>query len=97
MNYSQRFKENFSGAMGYLPYFSFYPLFATVHLEKRLPECPLMMCFLAVLGMNLIQILFGVTVASIPKKESAFFAIVALVGTVFVIPALCLHWMGIKL
>ena len=97
MNYSQRFKENLDTALEHIPYFSFMPIAMTTPLAKHYPECPWIMCFLAVLGMNFIQLFFGVTVASIPKKDSCFFAIVTLVGIVIVIPALCYHWMGIKL
>ena len=93
MTYSERFKENLDTALEHIPYFSIIPPVLTVKLFELHPEYPMMVCFLVVLGMHVIQILFGVTVLSIPKKDSLFFAIVTLVGTLLVFPVLCLHWM----
>ena len=93
MTYSERFKENLDATLEALPYFSIIPPVLTLKLFELHPECTMTMCFLAVLGMHVIQILFGVTVVSIPKKDSLFFAIVTYVGAVFVIHALCYHWM----
>lgn len=93
MTYSERFRDNLDTTLDVLPYISFMPIVMTTPLARHYPECPWMMCFFAVLGMNLIQILFGVTVVSIPKKDSLFFAMVAYVGSVLVIPILCYHWM----
>ena len=93
LTYSERFKENLDATLEALPYFSIIPPVLTLKLFELHPECTMTMCFLAVLGMHVIQILFGVTVVSIPKKDSLFFAIVTYVGAVFVIPALCYHWM----
>lgn len=92
MDYSQRFRENLDTTLDALPYFSIIPVVLTGKVKGLLPECPLMTCFLAVLGIHVLQILFGVTVGSIPKKDSIFFAFVTLVGIVL-IPVLCIHWM----
>lgn len=94
MTYSQRFKENLDTTLDALPYFSIIPFVMSVKIKEHLPECPWMTCFLAMLGIHVLQILFGVTVYSIPKKDSLFFAIVVLVG-IILIPVLCLGWMGV--
>lgn len=94
MDYSQRFRDNLEDTLDVLPPLSIIPVVLTLKVNVLLPECPLMTCFLAVLGIHVLQILFGVTVYSIPKKASLFFAIVAYVG-VFVILFLCIHWMRV--
>ncbi len=94
MDYSDRFRENLDATLDKLPCLSIFPLVLTVKLKEQLPECPWMTCFLAMLGIGVLQILFGVTVYSIPKKDSLFFAIVTLAGIVL-IPVLCLHWMRV--
>lgn len=93
MNYSQRFRDNLDSALDALPPLSIIPLAITLVFKVHLPEYPMMVCFLAVLGMNVLQLLFSVAVVSIPKKDSLFFAIVAVIGYTFVIPMLCYHWM----
>ncbi|WP_094139084.1 hypothetical protein [Akkermansia muciniphila] len=94
MDYSQRFRENLDATLDALPYFSIILFVMSVKIKEHLPECPWMTCFLAMLGIHVLQILFGVTVYSIPKKDSLFFAIVVLAG-IILIPVLCLHWMRV--
>lgn len=93
MDYSDRFRDYLDTTLGALPSLSIFPIAFTFVFKVHLPEYPMMGCFLAVLGMHVLQILFSVAVVSIPKKDSLFFAMVAYVSSVFVIPALCLHWM----
>ena len=56
-----------------------------------------MMCFLTVVGMSLIQILFAAAMISIPKKEHKFYGLVILGTAFFIVPCLFCHWMGINI
>lgn len=95
MDYSDRFKENLDATLAKLPHLSFLIFFITVEFKVHFPEYPWMTCFLATLGIGVLQILFGVTVYSIPKKDSLFIAIVTYILVVFVIPALCIDYMRV--
>ena len=92
LDYSQRFKDNFMDMVRMLPYAFFCPLFFVTYLKSHLPQSPWMMCFLTVVGMSLIQILFAAAVVSIPKKDSFFFGAVAAAGF-YLVPVLCLYSM----
>ena len=91
MDYSDRFKENLDATLKQmLPVLSFMPFVFTLTVKGYCPEYSLMLCFLAVLGSHVLQILFVVTVNSIPKKDSFFFGAVAAAGF-YLVPILCLY------
>lgn len=91
MDYSDRFKENLDATLKQmLPVLSFMPFVLTLAVKGYCPEYSLMLCFLAVLGSHVLQILFVVTVNSIPKKDSFFFGAVAAAGF-YLVPILCLY------
>lgn len=56
-----------------------------------------MMCFLTVVGMSLILILFAAAMISIPKKEHKFYGLVILGTAFFIVPFLFAHWKGINI
>lgn len=71
--YSQRFRDNLEDTLEQmLPVLSFIPFVLTLVVKGYSPEYSWMTCFLAVLGSHVLQILFVVTVNSIPKKDSFF-------------------------
>ena len=90
LDYSQRFKDNFMDMVRMLPYAFFCPLYFVTYLKSHLPQSPWMMCFLTVVGMSLILILFAAAMISIPKKDSTFFGAVATAGF-YLVPILCLY------
>lgn len=91
MDYSDRFKENLDATLRQmLPVLSFMPFVLALAVKGYCPEYSLMLCFLAVLGSHVLQILFVVTVNSIPKKDSFFFGAVAAAGF-YLVPILCLY------
>lgn len=79
-----------------LPYAFFCPLYFVTYLKSHLPQSPWMMCFLTVVGMSLILILFAAAMISIPKKGNMFYALVILGTAFFIAPFLFAHWMGIN-
>lgn len=83
-------------AVRMLPYAFFCPLFFVNYLKSHLPQSPWMMCFMTVVGMSLIQILFAAAMVSIPKKGNMFYALVVFGFTFFIAPFLFAHWMGIN-
>lgn len=95
--YSRRFKDNFMDAVRMLPYAFICPLCFVMYLKSHLPQSSWMMCFLTVVGMSLIQILFAAAMISIPKKEHTFYGLVVLGTTFFIVPFLFCHWMGINI
>lgn len=97
MDYSQRFKDNFMDAVRMLPYAFVCPLSFVTYLKSHLPQSSWMMCFLTVVGMSLIQILFAAAMVSIPKKGNMFYALVVFGFTFFIAPFLFAHWMGINI
>ena len=91
MDYSQRFRDNLEDTLEQmLPVLSFIPFVLTLVVKGYSPEYSWMTCFLAVLGSHVLQILFVVTVNSIPKKDSFFFGAVAAAGF-YLVPILCLY------
>lgn len=91
MNYSGRFRENLEDTLEQmLPVLSFIPFVLTLSVKVHCPEYSLMLCFLAVLGSHVLQILFVVAVNSIPKKDSFFFGAVSAAGF-YLVPILCLY------
>lgn len=96
MDYSDRFKDNFMDMVRMLPYAFFCPLYFVTYLKSHLPQSPWMMCFLTVVGMSLILILFAAAMISIPKKEHKFYGLVILGTAFFIAPFLFAHWMGIN-
>lgn len=89
--YSQRFRDNLEDTLEQmLPVLSFIPFVLTLAVKGYCPEYSWMTCFLAVLGSHVLQILFVVTVNSIPKKDSTFFRAVATAGF-YLVPILCLY------
>lgn len=97
MDYSDRFKDNFMDAVRMLPYAFIYPLCFVNYLKSHLPQSSWMMCFLTVVGISLIQILFAAAMVSIPKKGNMFYALVVFGFTFFIVPFLFAHWMGINI
>lgn len=95
--YSQRFKDNFMDMVRMLPYAFVCPLSFVTYLKSHLPQSSWMMCFLTVVGMSLIQILFAAAMVSIPKKEHMFYGLVILGTAFFIVPFLFAHWMGINI
>lgn len=96
MDYSDRFKDNFMDAVRMLPYAFICPLYFVTYLKSHLPQSPWMMCFMTVVGISLIQILFAAAMVSIPKKGNMFYALVVFGFTFFIAPFLFAHWMGIN-
>lgn len=91
MDYSQRFRDNLENTLEQmLPVLSFIPFVLTLTVKVYCPEYSWMLCFLAVLGSHVLQILFVVAVNSIPKKDSFFFGAVATAGF-YLVPILCLY------
>ena len=97
MDYSDRFKDNFMDMVRMLPYAFFCPLLFVTYLKSHLPQSSWMMCFLTVVGMSLIQILFAAAMVSIPKKGNMFYALVVFGTAFFIVPFLFAHWMGINI
>ena len=97
MDYSQRFKDNFMDMVRMLPYAFFCPLLFVTYLKSHLPQSSWMMCFLTVVGMSLIQILFAAAMVSIPKKGNMFYALVVFGTAFFIVPFLFCLWMGINI
>lgn len=97
MDYSDRFKDNFMDAVRMLPYAFICPLYFVNYLKSHLPQSPWMMCFMTVVGISLIQILFAAAMVSIPKKGNMFYALVVFGFTFFIAPFLFAHWMGINI
>lgn len=97
MDYSDRFKDNFMGMVRMLPYAFFCPLLFVTYLKSHLPQSSWMMCFLTVVGMSLIQILFAAAMVSIPKKGNMFYALVVFGTAFFIVPFLFCLWMGINI
>lgn len=97
MDYSDRFKDNFMDMVRMLPYAFFCPLLFVTYLKSHLPQSSWMMCFLTVVGMSLIQILFAAAMVSIPKKGNMFYALVVFGTAFFIVPALFCLWMGINI
>lgn len=96
MDYSDRFKDNFMDMVRMFPYAFFCPLYFVSYLKSHLPQSSWMMCFLTVVGMSLIQILFAAAMISIPKKEHKFYGLVVFGFTFFIALFLFAHWMGIN-
>ena len=91
--YSQRLRENLDDTLErMLPVLLFIHYVLTLVVKGYSPEYSWMTCFLAVLGSQVLQILFVVTVNSIPKKDSFFFRAVAAAGF-YLVPVLCLYSM----
>lgn len=84
-------------AVRMLPYYFIIPLYFVTYLKSHLPQSSWMMCFLAVVGMSLIQILFAAAMVSIPKKVNMFYALVVFGFTFFIAPFLFAYWMGISI
>lgn len=84
-------------AVRMLPYAFIYPLYFVTYLKSHLPQSSWMMCFLTVVGISLIQILFAAAMVSIPKKGNMFYALVVFGFTFFIAPFLFAHWMGINI
>lgn len=97
MDYSDRFKDNFMDMVRMLPYAFFCPLLFVTYLKSHLPQFSWMMCFLTVVGMSLIQILFAAAMVSIPKKGNMFYALVVFGTAFFIVPFLFCLWMGINI
>ena len=97
MDYSDRFKDNFMDMVRMLPYAFVCPLYFVKYLNSHLPQSSWMMCFLTVVGMSLIQILFAAAMVSIPKKGNMFYALVVFGTAFFIVPFLFAHWMGINI
>lgn len=97
MDYSDRFKDNFMDGVRMLPYAFIYPLCFVNYLKSHLPQSSWMMCFMTVVGISLIQILFAAAMVSIPKKGNMFYALVVFGFTFFIAPFLFAHWMGINI
>lgn len=95
--YSRRFKDNFMDGVRMLPYAFIYPLCFVNYLKSHLPQSSWMMCFLTVVGMSLIQLLFAAAMISIPKKEHMFYGLVILGTAFFIVPFLFCLWMGINI
>lgn len=79
-----------------LPYAFIIPLYFVNYLKSHLPQSSWMMCFMTVVGMSLIQILFAAAMISIPKKGNMFYALVVFGTAFFMVPFLFAHWMGIN-
>lgn len=97
MDFSDRFKDNFMDMVRMLPYAFICPLYFVTYLKSHLPQSSWMMCFLTVVGMSLIQILFAAAMISIPKKGHMFYGLVILGTAFFIVPALFCHWMDINI
>lgn len=95
--YSQRFKDNFMDMVRMLPYAFFCPLLFVTYLKSHLPQSPWMMCFLTVVGISLIQLLFAAAMISIPKKGNMFYALVVFGFTFFIAPFLFCLGMGLNI
>lgn len=79
-----------------LPYAFICPLYFVNYLKSHLPQSSWMMCFMTVVGISLIQILFAAAMVSIPKKGNMFYALVVFGTAFFIAPFLFAHWMGIN-
>ena len=97
MDYSQRFKDNFMDMVRMHLYGFIIPLGFVNYLKSHLPQSSWMMCFLTVVGMSLIQILFAAAMVSIPKKEHMFYGLVILGFTFFIAPFLFCLGMGMNI
>lgn len=97
MDYSDRFKDNFMDMVRMLPYAFICPLLFVTYLKSHLPQSSWMMCFLTVVGMSLILILFAAAMISIPKKEHKFYGLVILGFTFFIAPFLFCLGMGMNI